>query len=337
MTKRRTGLAGLVIGLVFSSLGPVLAQPPAPKPTWLYAHDLRVRKGGASDFDKDTPKIGVEFFKDEQTGGLIALTQAGHLAVATLGSAPGTEKKATWLFAHDLRARKGDEERFTKETAKYGVEVFRDTASGKLLYVSEKSTAAFFDAPATIPTDRGPAWHHGLVVKVRGPNEETFTKDSRKIGIEAFKDENTGGLIYISETGSIATAAAPARAPDPNKVLAPKALYGLTLRARKAEEADFTAATRKVGIEVFRDENTGGLIYVSDVGSIAAVPSPGEARSGQGVTWKHAMTLKARAGGVTDFTKAGRFGIEVFQDNNTGYFVYVTDAGVIAVLPAGKK
>ena len=337
MRGRAIGLAGLVAGMVLVGLEPVLAQPPATaKPTWLYAHDLRVRKGGATEFDKDTPKIGVEIFKDDQTGGLIALTQAGHPAVTVAGPV-GAEKKATWLFAHDLRARRGDEEKFTKDTAKYGVEVFRDTASGKLLYVSEKATAAFADAPPSIPTDRGPTWHHGLVVKVRGPNEETFTKDTKKFGIEAFKDENTGGLLYVSETGSIATAAAPPKSPDPNKVQPPKALYGLTLRVRKADEADFTAATRKVGVEVFRDENTTGLLYVSDTGSIAAAPSPGSVKAGQGVTWRHAMTLKARPGGVTDFDKAPRFGIEVFLDNNTGYFVYVTEGGAIAVLAPAKK
>jgi hypothetical protein len=336
MRFRALGLIGLAAGLAAAGLGPVWAQPPAARPTWVYAHDLRVRKGGATDFDKDTPKIGLEVFKDEQTGGLIALTQAGQIAVAPAGSI-GAEKKATWLFAHDLRARRGDEEKFTKSTAKYGVEVFRDTASGKLLYVSEKATVAFADAPQSLPTDRGPAWHHGLVVKVRGPNEETFTKDTKKFGVEAFKDENTGGLLYVSETGSIATAGAPPRPPDPNKVQAPKALYGLTLRVRKADEADFTAATRKVGVEVFRDENTTGLLYVSDTGSIAAVPDPGAVKAGQGVTWKHAMTLKARPGGVADFAKAPRFGIEVFQDNNTGYFVYVTESGSIAVLAPAKK
>lgn len=143
--------------------------------------------------------------------------------------------------------------------------------------------------------------------------------------------------MYVSETGSIATAAAPPKPPDPNKVMPPKALYGLTLRVRKADEADFTTATRKVGVEVFRDENTGGLLYVGDAGSIAAVPTPGMVKAGQGVTWRHAMTLRARPGGVTDFAKATRFGIEVFQDNNNGNFVYVTETGSIAVLTPAKK
>ena len=53
----------------------------------------------------------------------------------------------------------------------------------------------------------------------------------------------------------------------------PKWLHGLDLRVRKAGEADFTKETRKIGIEVFRDESTNNLVYISETGSIAVVPS----------------------------------------------------------------
>jgi hypothetical protein len=329
MRGRAIGLIGLVAGL--SAVGVTSAQPPAAKPVWQYAHDLRVRKGGSTDFDKDTPKVGIEVFKDETNGALVAITQTGSLAVLPPGTV-GAEKKATWLFAHDLRVRKGDEQTFTKDTTKLGVEVFKDGASGKLLYVCEKGTATFADATAGA-TDKGPAWHHALVVKVRGPSEEQFTKDTKKYGVEAFKDENTGGLIYVSEPGSIATAPAPAKPPAADQVRAPTALYGLTLRVRKADEPDFTKDTKRYGVEVFRDENTGGLIYVSETGAIATAPSPEHVQHGKGVRWMHAMTLKARPGGVNEFDKANKFGVEVFEDNNTGYVVYVSETGSLAVLP----
>ena len=329
MSGRTAGLIGLVAALTASGVG--FAQPPAAKPVWQYAHDLRVRKGGSADFDKDTPKIGIEVFKDEAGGALVAVTQTGNLAV-TPAAAVGAEKKAAWLFAHDLRVRKGDEQTFTKDTTKFGVEVFKDVASGKLLYVCEKGTAAFADATSTA-TDKGPVWHHALVVKVRGPAEDQFTKDTKKYGIEAFKDENTGGLIYVSETGSIATAPAPPKPPAADQVKAPTALYGLTLRVRKADEPDFTKDTRKYGVEVFRDENTGGLIYVSEAGAVATAPAPERVMTGKGVRWLHAMTLKARPGGVNEFDKANKFGVEVFEDSNTGYEVYVSETGSIAVLP----
>jgi hypothetical protein len=49
-----------------------------------------------------------------------------------------------------------------------------------------------------------PIWLHGLEVKSRKAGEQDFTKDTKKYGIEVFKDDNNGNLIYVSETGSIA-------------------------------------------------------------------------------------------------------------------------------------
>jgi hypothetical protein len=61
------------------------------------------------------------------------------------------------------------------------------------------------------------------------------------------------------------------RAQD-TKAKAPEWKHGMELRVRKAGEADFGASTKKYGIEVFRDENNGNLIYISENGSIAVVP-----------------------------------------------------------------
>ena len=311
--------------------GSAVAQPPAPKPVWVYGHDLRARKGGTTDFDKDTPKIGVEFFKDDASGSVVAVTQAGALAV-TGSSSIGADKKAPWLFAHDLGSRKGDEERFTPATVKFGVEAFKDDATGKILYLSEKATAAFADSPPSAVTNKPPVWHHALIVKVRGAKEKDFTKDTKKFGVEVFKDGNTGGLIYLSETASIATSPAPPTAPAADSVKAPKALYGLTMRCRKADEKDFGPDTRTFSVEVFRDENTGGLLYISETGAIATAPAA-DAKTGLGVVWKYGMTLKARPGGVAEFAMAAVYGVEAFQDGNTGNLVYLAETGSIAVLP----
>jgi hypothetical protein len=53
-------------------------------------------------------------------------------------------------------------------------------------------------------TPKGPRWSHGLDLKCRKGGEPDFTKDTKKFGVEVFRDEHTGNLIYISETGSIA-------------------------------------------------------------------------------------------------------------------------------------
>lgn len=51
----------------------------------------------------------------------------------------------------------------------------------------------------------------------------------------------------------------------------PQWSHGLMLRARKADEAHWTAETKKIGIEVFVDENNGNLIYITENGAIAVV------------------------------------------------------------------
>jgi hypothetical protein len=55
-------------------------------------------------------------------------------------------------------------------------------------------------------------------------------------------------------------------------IKSPKWQYGLMVRARKGEEKDFNAETKKIGVEVYRDDNNGNLIYVTESGSIAVVP-----------------------------------------------------------------
>jgi hypothetical protein len=138
--------------------------------------------------------------------------------------------------------------------------------------------------------------------------------------------------LYVSEAGFLATAAAPATAPAADAVQKPKALHGLTLRVRKADEEDFTEKTRHLSVEVYSDPNTGAVVYVSEAGALAAVPPPGELKRNQKVTWKHAFKVKARKGGEKEFDKAAKYGIEVFEDNNTGFLVYACETGSIAVV-----
>jgi hypothetical protein len=56
---------------------------------------------------------------------------------------------------------------------------------------------------------QAPTWKHGMELRVRKAGEPDFNKDTKKYGIEVFKDENNGNLIYISETGGIAVVAGP--------------------------------------------------------------------------------------------------------------------------------
>jgi hypothetical protein len=51
---------------------------------------------------------------------------------------------------------------------------------------------------------KAPAWTHGMELRVRKAGEPDFNKDTKKYGIEVFRDENNGNIIYITEAGDIA-------------------------------------------------------------------------------------------------------------------------------------
>jgi hypothetical protein len=334
MRKRIAGLALVAAGLVLSgSPGDVVAQPKAgekgPPPKFLHGHDLKVRPGTQRDWDK-AAKLGVEVFQDDSVKATVGITEAGNISVFPVGPV-GTDKNSKWVTAHDLKVRKAGETDFTQQTKTWGVEVFRDQATNKLLYVSEGATIAFAPVPTALANDKGPKWHHGLEPKVRGLDAITF-ENAKRFGLEVFKDENTGGLIYITETGSIATAAAPANAPDPKKIAIPVPVYGLTLRVRTADEPEFSEKTKKIGVEVFEDPNANTLFYITDTGSIAVMPNTPRMDDKKGVSWKGAMNLSARKGGEKDFSKAKKYGIEVFEDNRNGNLIVISETGSIAVM-----
>ncbi len=337
MRKRiAVSLASVLAALIVAMSGgePLAAQDKDKKvspPKFIYGHDLRVRMGGKPNFDKDTPRIGVEFYHDEARNCIIAISETGALAVTPAGQI-GADHNCKWLTAHDLSVRKAGEAEFTQKTKKFGVELFRDMGTNQLLYVSETASIALAPVPASLVTDKGPKWFHAFEAKVRAHEQVSFDS-ARKMGIEIFKDENTGGLIYITELGGIATAVAPATAAEPMKIAPPKSAYGLELRVRGASEPNFTDKTKTVSVEVFEDLNANNqFFYITEAGYLSVVPNPGKI-SGNGVSWKAALLLKARKGGEKTFDLAKTYGIEVFVDNRTGNLMYVSETGSIAVLP----
>jgi hypothetical protein len=302
-------------------------------PKHLYGHDLRVRPGGEQEWTK-AKKIGVEFFNDETTKTIIAISDTGSIAVAPAPVGKlGDDKTCKWLTAHDLNCRKAGEAEFSQKTKKFGVELFQDRASNRLLYVCESGSVVLAPVPGGLVTDKGPKWHHGLEPRVRSEDQIKFD-NAKKYGMEIFKDENTNGLLYITDIGAVAPATAPASPPDAKKIAPPKTMYGLVLRVRGADETDFTEKTKKMGVEVFEDTNANVLFYITEAGFVATAPNtakiPADAK---GVTWKSAMALRARKAGEADFDKAKKYGIEVFEDNRTGNLIFICETGSIAVLP----
>jgi hypothetical protein len=242
----------------------------------LHGLEFRVRKAGEPDFTKDSKKFGVEAFKDENSGSIVYISDTGDITTAPAADiAPAaTAKQPAWIHGLEFRVRKGGEADFTKDTKKYGLEVFKDENTGYFIYISEAGAIA--EAPAVPkPADgktKAPTWLHGLEFRVRKAGEADFTKDTRKFGVEVFRDENTGYLVYLSETGAIAVVPGKPVPPDA-KAKAPTWMHGLEFRVRKAGEAEFGAGTKKWGMEVFRDENNGNLVYISETGSIAVAPA----------------------------------------------------------------
>ena len=80
-------------------------------------------------------------------------------------------------------------------------------------------------------------------------------------------------IVMAFVLGGVAVQFLPRVAAQENEVKKPKWSHGLSLMVRKADEPNFGKDTKRVGIEVFRDENTGYLIYVSEAGSIAVIPA----------------------------------------------------------------
>src|SRR4051812_45244297 len=148
---------------------------------------------------------------------------------------------------------------------------------------------------------KAPDWKHGMELRVRKAGEADFTKDTKKYGLEAFRDETGGNLIYISEAGGLAVLPGGSRPGDQPKTPAWK--QAMELSVSKAGEAKFTKDTKKFGVEVFKDDNNGALVYVCETGSIAAVPGGNAPPSpmAKAPDWKHGMEVKVRKAGETDF------------------------------------
>ena len=190
---------------------------------------------------------------------------------------------------------------------------------------------------------KAPTWIHGMELRVRKAGEPDFNAKTQKFGIEVFRDENNGNLIYISETGNISVVPGfqSAKAPTPDSK-APDWLHGLDLKCRRGGEKDFTKGTKIYGLEVFRDVNNGNLIYLGETGTLAVLRAPRQDLKAPTANalqprWSHGLDLKVRKTGEKDFTPTTRvWGIEVFNDDNTGVTLYLGEQGALAAVPAKK-
>jgi len=253
----------------FSALTPPVA---AKGPLWITGLDLPARKAGEKEFTKATKVYCLEIFRDPNTDNALFVTSDGLIAAApAAGKVFGGSKAPKWVHSVDLNVRKGGVKDW-KDAAKVGLEIYRDGNTGNLIYVSETGSIAVApEAGESKAVDKSPSWLHGLDLSVRKSSEPTFTKDTRKYGVELYRDETNGNLIFLCETGSIAVI------PGGEKLAAPTAnvkepiwSHGWNVKARKFGEKEFNERTQIFGGEVFRDDNVGAVITISDTGAISA-------------------------------------------------------------------
>jgi hypothetical protein len=337
-------LPGLLLVAAALPVPAARAQQKPKAPQWAYAFDLAARKLGEDKFTKETQKFGVEVFRDANNGLGVYLAQTGSLGVVAdfeAVKAPLRDSKAPdWVAGLDLKARPAGVEDFAKAKT-YSMEVFRDDNAGNWLLITEKGTlsAAAAKGPAAKEL-KAPQWLHSMDLRCRKAGQKEWTKDTPAFGVEVYRDLSTGNLLYITDTGSVAVVSgveAPAEAPKEGK--APEWLHGLDLHVRKYREKDFTKATHKVGVEAFRDANNGNIILLTEAGNIAVVqgkkdlkaptPSPRDPR------FTHGLDLSCRRYGEKDFTdKTPTFGVEVFREENLGLVIYICETGSISAVTA---
>ncbi len=265
--------------------------------------------------------------------------------IAILGMVPDAHaqqkpKELQWTHAFDLACRRYGELDFTKETQKFGVEAFKDNNNGLGVFISQVGSLGSvggFQALKLPLTTRGPEWITGLDLPARKAGEEKF-ENAKIHSMEVFRDPNTENWVYITEKGYLAVASAKARI-TPGADKKPHWAHSVDLRVRKGGVKDWKDAT-KFGIEVYRDNTTGNLVYISETGAVAVLPDANDTKAGtegKAPAWLHGLDLPCRKSNEPSFgNNTRKFGVEVFLDANNGNLIFLTETGNLAVT-AGPK
>jgi hypothetical protein len=266
--------------------------------------------------------------------GLRVLVLAAFCGAGLILAQDNTVKSPESKHASDLAVRKAGESKFTKDTRKFGVEVYLDPNSSKWLTISQTGFLAV--EPAGAYNDKGgpPDSKYGHDLRIRAAGQGNFDKDTKKFGVEAFLDPKYNTLIYITESGSLAVA--PGSAYKDAKGKEAEWKYALELPVRKATEKTFGPDTRKYGVEVFVDPNTNYLLFMTDAGDLAAAPGTVKiAGKIKDPERKEGLRLSVRKAGEKDFNPMTTkdYGLEIYQDANSGGILFISDTGAIAVLP----
>ncbi len=345
MTSQRLLTPLLGLSLILSAGLTTQAQDAKVKdPESKHGLALKARKATEEEFGKDTRRYGVEVYLDQNNGNGLYISEIGSIAsvpAKLFKPGDGKGKEPLWRHGLKLTARPAGEKEWDRGR-KFGLEAYLDETDGNLVFINEGGdvdviAGSLANDQAIKGKPKNPTWKHSWDVKVRKAGEKDF-KEAKKIGVEVFRDENNGNLIYISDTGSFASVAGKLVDKD-DSGKDPVWQHGLELQVRKAGEREFTKDTKKYGLEVFLDGNNGSLMYVTEAGNIAVVPGkwarPTEAGKSRPPELKHAMDLQVRKAGDKDFTPdSKKFGVEAYADENNGNLIYISETGDITIVPS---
>jgi hypothetical protein len=344
----------LCVGLLgsFSALAVAASAPPAApqgdkpqKPLLTHAFNFKCRSAKLPTF-KEARAFGVEAFKDKNTNLGLYLIETGCLALTPDGFGGITEfiknsKSPVWKHGMDVRCRSAGMTDFAKAQT-FTIEVYFDLNTNNWIYVTDRGYIAVAPGKSSDgPTAGalGPLHLYGLDLKCRKGGKKDFNDPDVKIwGVEIFRDQNTGFLIYLAESGAISVVPGFDTFVAPAKIETPDWLHGLDLKCRKGKEEKFATA-QVYGLELFRDGNNSNYIYISEVGSIAAlrgdknVKAPTPKDTLKQPQARHGLDLKCRTFDEKEFSdKTKVHGVEIYVDPNVNTMIHIVESGHIAAV-----
>jgi hypothetical protein len=248
---------------------------------------------------------------------------------ASVAWQPAREKPPINRYGLLLKYRKAGEDSF-RATRGLAVECFQEE-SGHGLYISQTGALAVVGGSllgADEVKEKAPLAQHGLELTVRRADGKKV-----KFGVECYRDENSGALLYVTETGALAVVAARYARPTRGKPRAAPLTHRIQVKVRKPGDSD---ETRTYGVDVFEDQNNDNLIYLGETGAVAVVPRRlvnRETTSGKAPVWQYGFRLTVRAAEKKRSQGSKKYTVEVFRDANNDCLIHVTDNGNLAVVP----
>ncbi len=258
-----------------------------------------------------------------------------------LALAQPATKDPVWVYAFDLSCRKYGETDFTKDTKKFGFEVFKDMNNGFGVYINQTGDigiAPNFGVTPPVMDAKAPKWTVGLDLKARKAGETEFSEKTTTYGLEVFYDNVSKNWVYVSQEGRFAVV--PGKAPEGDTRKAPVWLHSVDLKVRKGGNESWEKDNvKEYGIEVYHDPNAGNLVYICQNSSISVVPVSGNPKAGEkSPSWLHGQDQKSRKANEPEYTpKTQVLGVEIFRDNNNDNLILLSEAGSIAVVPGAGK